>query len=283
MFAQAESMRPIQALGLFVFSIGIAAAQTDSGSIHAAFDGPQASQLVQASSAPLSYVIAHFPYGRGWNTRVMLANTGAADATVDINFIQPGGAPALVPLEGQAGLQGSQHLVIPKNHVQVVEADPARRSDKATTVAWATAVSNSPLNVFSLFDLGPSANVINAAVGAQSTPAAKTFRFPISVYGPTNYTAGLAVANPNKSGTTVTVKLLDATGAIKATIQKNLPANGQTIFLVTDKTAFFNEIDPSQLYNGSLAICATQPVGLVAIGAEGGALFTTSVTNDPCP
>ncbi|HKW98012.1 MAG TPA: hypothetical protein VJN43_09765 [Bryobacteraceae bacterium] len=276
-------MRPIRALGFLVFSIGIATAQTDSDSIHSVFNSPLASQPVRASSAPISYVVAHFPYGGGWNTRVMLANTGASDATVDVNFFQPGGAPALVPLEGQTGLQGSQHLVIPKNHVQVVGGELSRRNDNATTVAWATAVSNAPLNVFSLFDIGPSVNSINAAVGAQSTPAAKTFRFPISVYGPTNYTAGLAVANPNKSGTNVTVKLLDATGAVKATIQKNLPADGQTIFLVTDKTAFFNEIDPSKLFNGSLAICASQPVGLVAIGAEGGALFTTSVTNDPCP
>jgi hypothetical protein len=271
--------------------MGIAAAQTAPGvsdepqSISEVFGNEKASALAQASTTPLShsYVIAHFPFGGGWNTRMMLANTGTSDATVDISFFQPGGAPALVPLQGQTGLQGSQHIKIAKNTVEIVGGDPAQRNTGSTEVAWATAKSNAPLNVFSLFDFGTSTTSISGAVGAQSTDPAKTFRFPVSVNGPLKYNAGLAMANPNGSATNVTVKLLDANGKVKSSIVKNLPANGQTIFLLNDKSAFFDDLDPSALFNGSVAVCADHTVGLVAIGVEGGAFFTTSVTNDPCP
>lgn len=93
----------------------------------------------------------------------------------------------------------------------------------------------------------------------------------------------MAVANPNNSNTNVTVKLLLADGTIKDTIQKNLPPNGQTSFVLTDGAVFGRDLSSSALFNGSVAVCASQPVGLVAIGIEGGAFFTTAATNDPCP
>ena len=154
----------------------------------------------------------------------------------------------------------------------------------------ANANSTAPLNVFSLFDYAPTskptavpATTINGAVGAQSTAAAKTFRFPISVYGAVGYNIGIAVANPNNSNTNVTIKLLEPDGTIKNSVTRTLPPNGQNSFLATDPTIFGHDIDSSKLFNGSLAVCASQPVGLVTVGIESGAFFTISVTNDPCP
>jgi hypothetical protein len=135
------------------------------------------------------------------------------------------------------------------------------------------------VNVFSLFDFGPNPPTIAGAVGAQSTAPAKTFRFPVSVGGPLQYNFGVAIANPNKSKTTVTVKVLNADGSSKGQFQESLDPNAQTLFTLPSKVSF----DMSTLFNGSVAVCATQPVGLVTVGFEGGAFFTASVTNDPCP
>jgi hypothetical protein len=120
-------------------------------------------------------------------------------------------------------------------------------------------------------------------VGAQSTPAAMTFRFPVMVGGPGKFTAGMALANPNKSTTTVTVKVLDSSGnqMSGSPFTETLEADNQTIFTLDSKLNFSSF--SSTPFMGSVAICATQPIGLVTVGFEGGAFFSTSVTNDPCP
>ena len=260
-------------------------------SIGSIFNSALASEPAAASSTPIShYTIAHFPYGGGFSTRVLITNSGTSDVTVDVSFTTQTGIPALVPLEGQQGKQTKQHLSIARNQTHVIDSDPSERNAGPTTVTWATAVSSGPLNVFTLFDYAPAskpttapATAINGAVGAQSAVATKTFRFPVSLNGPLAYNEGIAIANPNNSNTNVTVKLLLADGTVKDTIQKTLPPNGQTSFVLTDSAVFGHDLSSSTLFNGSVAVCATQPVGLVPIGFEGGAFFTTAVTNDPCP
>ena len=208
----------------------------------------------------------------------MLANSGSATAKVNITFFDQLGRPAFVPLEGE-GPQSSQQLSIPPNEIKVLGADPAHRTSGDLQVAWGTATSNAPLNIFTLFDTGPSGAVITGAVGAQSTAAARSFRFPVSVNGPLGYNAGMAIANPNSSAATVTMRVLNTDGSVKGSFQETLQANHQTLFVLTQKMSF-----DAALFSGSVAVCATQPVGLVTVGFEGGqAFFTTSVTNDPCP
>ena len=208
----------------------------------------------------------------------MLANSGKSEATVNITFFNQAGAPTLVPLDG-LGMQGSQQIVVQPNETQVVGAELTDRNVGSLQVAWAAATSNAPVNVFSLFDFGPNPPTIEGAVGAQSTPPATSFRFPVSVGGPLQYNFGVAIANPNKTSTTVTVKVLNSDGTSKGSFQETLGPNNQTLFTLPSKITF----DTSELFNGSVAVCASQPVGLVTVGFEGGAFFTASVTNDPCP
>ena len=277
-----EGMKSLCLLALFVMSTVIVAAQTTPAgpsSVAEIFNSSLATDTALASSAALSYAVAHFPYGQGWSTRVSVANGGTADATVNMTFFNPAGAPTSVPLEG-LGNQGNQQFVVHPNQTHVVGADLTQRNNANLQVAWATVSSTAPINIFSLFDFGPNPPTITGAVGAQSTAPSKSFRFPVSVGGPLNYNAGMAVSNPNASQTVVTVKVLNADGSVKGTFPETLPANGQTIFLLNSKMNF-----GSTLFNGSVAVCAPQPVGLVALGVEGGSsgLFTISVTNDPCP
>jgi hypothetical protein len=237
-------------------------------------------------------LIGHFPYGAGWISRTLIA-AGSGGATVDVNFFSPSGAPATVPLQGQ-GNQSTEHLVLGPNAVGVVAADPAQRNADINnvTVSWAVARSSAPVNVFTLFDYGPSSaptsvpvTKIQGSVGAQAVVAGPSFRFPASFYGPLGYNAGLAVANPNDSATTYTVMLLGADGAVKGSVQRPaLPPNGQTIFVITDVLPGVITPDAVNPFNGSVVICASKPVSIVAIGVEGGALFTNAASRDyPCP
>jgi len=274
-------MKSVPIFAVILLSMGVAAAQDDPAAISPIFNTEFASQAAQASSATLSYTIAHFPYGGGYSTRVLLSNSGSSTANVNVKFFNQAGASTLVPLEGQ-GMQGSQAMTIAKNETMAIGADTSQRNGlPQTDTAWATVSSTAPLNVFSLFDYGPKPPAITGSVGAQSTAPSKTFRFPVSVGGSVAYNAGMALANPNGSQTTVTVKVLNGDGTLKGSFPETLPANGQTIFLLNQKMTF----DTSTLFTGSVAVCASQPVGLVAIGVEGGptGLFTISVTTDPCP
>ncbi len=270
-------------LGFLFISASIVVAQTpsdppaDTQSISSIFDQDGAAEPLAASSTSFQYIIAHWPYGQGFSTQVMLANSGSATATVKLQFFNQAGASFSVPLQG-SGLKSSETLTVKANDVSVVSTSTSVRQNANLEVAWGTATSNVPLNVFSLFDLGSSASSISGAVGAQSDVPAKTFRFPVTVGGTGKFTAGMALANPNSSTTTVTVKVLNADGSSKGTFTETLPANNQLIFTLDQKLSF-----GSTLFTGSVAVCATQPIGLVTVGFEGGAFFSTSVTNDPCP
>jgi len=275
-------MKAARLYTILMISPGIAAAQVGhDSSIAPVFSTDFASRDAASSSATLSYIVAHFPYGGSWGTQVWAANSGSGSASATLKFFNPSGQPVSVPLEG-VGSQESQSFTVAPNQVHVLGSDPAMRNVGAIQVAWGILTSNVPLNVFSLFDTGPSEDTITGAVGAQSTQPQKTFRFPIAVGGPLGYNAGMGIANPNNSDTTFIVKVLNSDGSTKGTFQQTLHANNQTLFVLTNLPGI--SFNTSTVFNGSVAVCATQMVGLVTVGFEGGqAFFTTSVTNDPCP
>ena len=247
------------------------------------------------AQAAQTYVIAHFPYGGGWSTQLWFTNSGSTTANVEVQWFSQAGTATPVPLQGQ-GTQSTQQFALSPNSTQVVGADVTQRNATGPSglqVTWATATSSAPVNVFSLFDYAPSsvatitpASQLVTSVGTQSVAPATSFRFPVAEFGQVGlpkFDAGIAVANPNGTSTILTLKLLSASGSIVGTIQRTLPANGQATVILSDPTAFLSVLDPTSMFLGSLAVCATQPVGMVAIGVEGTQYFTTAVTNDPCP
>jgi hypothetical protein len=88
---------------------------------------------------------------------------------------------------------------------------------------------------------------------------------------------GLAIANPNNSTTTVTLQVLNRSGSQIGTFTETLQANNHEIFTLPEMMEL-----GAPLFIGSVVACASQPVGLEAIGSEGGqALFAISVTTKP--
>lgn len=246
---------------------------------------------VFAALAPAeTYIIPHIPVGGGWSTRLLFSDTGTANVTADVTFYTQTGTTGSVTFEGQQGLQTSEHLVIGQNQVQVLNLDPTLRNAGPLAITWAKVTTSGPLSVFVIFDsstptLTPTtipATLITGSVAAQAMPAATSFRFPFAEAGSLHFNAGLAIANPNATATNFTIFLMNADGTINHSLQMSLQANSQTSFVLSDPTVFGNNIDSSSplLFNGSIAICASQPIGVVAIGIEGGALYTIPVTND---
>jgi hypothetical protein len=211
-----------------------------------------------------------------------VTNSGKTNATVKFTFFDHSGLSTSVPLEG-IGPKSTETLTVGANQTQVIGSELSQRTS-AAQVAWATMTSTAPLNVFSLFDFGPKPPTINWAVGAQSTAPSKSFRFPVSIGGPVNYNAGMALSNPNGTPTVVTVKVLKSDGTQLGSFTESLGKNAQTVFLLSPHPGLDFGSTPQTPFNGSVAVCAPQAVGLVALGAEGsGGLFSISVTTDPCP
>jgi hypothetical protein len=282
-----EGMKSYWLIALIVMSAAIGAAQTappDPSSISEIFNSELAGQTALASSATLSYTVAHFPYGGGLTTRIALTNSGSTSATVKFTFFDHTGLSTSVPLEG-LGPKSTETVTVGANQTQVIGSELSQRT-AAGQVAWATMTSSAPLNVFSLFDFGPPSTpqTITWAVGAQSTAPSKSFRFPVSIGGPVNYDAGMALSNPNGTPTVVTVKVMKSDGTQLGSFTENLGKNAQTVFLLSSQAGLNFGSTPQTPFNGSVAVCAPQAVGLVALGAEGsGGLFSISVTTDPCP
>lgn len=232
------------------------------------------------------YIVAHFPYGGGWSTRLLLSNGSANPVAVELDYFTQAGQLALVPLEGSE-IANIRQVEIGPNQVATVASDPTKRNAAGLQVTWAIVRTDGPLNIFTLFDYAPTSvpstipsTQIVSAVGTAATPAGTSFRFPVSVNGATQFNAGMALANPNTVAAAISLNLLDKDGVIQATRAMLLSPNGQTSFVLTDDIAFKRTLDPSQQFTGSVGVCANVPIGLVAIGSEGSVLFTVSVSTD---
>jgi len=280
-------MKAICTFGILLVSAGIVFAQEPASSAEPdSLDdvfGTEAVVEPQSSSTATTsyqYTVAHFPFGGGWNTQIMVGNGSGKTASVKVTFMNQAGASAAVPLAGK-GLQSSQSFGAAANRTLVISGDTSKRNSASLEEMWAIVTSNQPVDVFSLSDLASKPPAFNSAVGAVSLAPSKTFRFPVAVNGPNSFNAQMAIANPNNSTTTVTVKVLNSSGSVSNTFDETLAANNQTLFNLTDKVKF-----SSSLFNGAVAVCATQPVGLVVNGVEGvgqQAMFNTAATTDPCP
>lgn len=270
---------------LFVWaSLALAQSSPAPDSISAIFSADGVAEPLQASSASTSfqYIIAHWQYGQGYSTQAMLANSGTETATVKVQFFNQAGASFAVPLTG--GSKSSDTLKISPGNVMDLSTQSSDRANSSLDVAWGIATSNAPLNVFTLLDEGTSASAITGVVGLPAAPAASSFRFPVTVGGPEKFDARVAIANPSKSTATVTVMVLNANGTTMGTFPQTLAANHQTIFTLDSSTTGLNFSSfGTTPFVGSVAVCSSEPIGLVAIGLEGSEFYSTSVTNDPCP
>ena len=184
-FLTMESMKAICTFGILLVSAGIVLAQeqpitsTEPESLDEVFGTDSVVEPQSSSTATTSYqyTVAHFPFGGGWNTQIMLGNGSGKTASVKVNFTNQAGASAAVPLAGK-GLQSSQSFSAAANRTLVISGDTTKRNSQNLEEMWATVTSNQPLDTFSLSDLASKPPAFSGAVGAQFVGSFKDFPFP---------------------------------------------------------------------------------------------------------
>src|SRR4051794_36877786 len=106
-------------------------------------------------SSAETYVVAHFPFGGGWGTRLLISNSSPTNSvSVEIDYFTQAGQAASVPLESGTGQV--QIVTVPPTGTVTISSDPAQRyvatSPVVTTWATATTPAGQPVNILELFD-----------------------------------------------------------------------------------------------------------------------------------
>jgi trimeric autotransporter adhesin len=166
---------------------------------------------IDSSGTPIE-VIPHYADGGGWTTQVLLVNPTDTLAVGDLQFLDPGGAPANVALDGKTNTT-FEYSVPPRSSQKLTTAGAA-----ATTVVGSIRVSPkqgptpTPMVVFSRQTGG-----ITISEAAVNVTTASVLRMYVESSGtsgePGNIQSGLAIANPSASPVTVTIELTQLDGS----------------------------------------------------------------------
>lgn len=217
-------------------------------------------------------LIPHSAVGGGYITRLFITNLTATTNSLTINRISQSGAL----------LSSTPTTLQPAAPLMIADSESQRAQPLA--VNWFAIASQQPIAASAVFDfeggsVGLSAD-IRQAVGALAAPQLSAFTAPVR-FDPTTFaTIGLALANPNSSSTTVTMKLIDQNGNVVATDSLSLTAFNQTAFDLSTRPAFQGFFSSGFL--GSLAVTTVdpaKPVSAVVVGGVGNDIFSLPVVS----
>ena len=194
-------------------------------------------EIDQSASAVSGLVstgsLAHFAAAGGWKTTFTLVNTGASDATAQLNFRQDDGSAVLLPLTlpqtGQSGMTGSTL----QRTLGAGTVLPIESSGSGTTEVQGGAQLLSTGNVggFSVFEYQSSPSTRQEAVVPLETRNAASYWL---AFDNTNgYSSGLAVSNTSAQTVNVQVLIRDGSGAVVKTRSLTLASGGHTAFSLT--------------------------------------------------
>ncbi len=237
------------------------------------FDTPQGGQIsalgLRANGSALTTLpvlanvgttggtMAHIASGGGWQTTFTLVNTGAAAATVNLNFYGNDGSALSLPLsfpqsqtnsgasqgsggwyyfEGSNVVSGgassvSQSIAAGASLIVVVQ-DPGTG---VTTTGSAVLTTSGNVSGFAVFQYQASAQTqVQEAVVPLESDNASSYVLAFDNTG--TLSTGLAIANVATQAANVSLLIRDDAGAQIGTGTINLNANGHASFMLTDAT-----------------------------------------------
>jgi hypothetical protein len=213
--------------------------------------------------SPIQYVLSHVISGNGFATKITIVNVSTQQNSVMLTFYGQTGAT----------LSSTTYSMAPGATLRVGMSDAERFG--AAITKWATVGTQFPVlsNVWYDLKSSPSSTAANS-VGFNDSPAIVDFSLPVEfepgVAGVTvGKTVGFAVANPNGTSVTATLKLLDSTGAVMAARTVSLPAWGQTAADLS-QAIWFGSLLPKANFVGSVTVSATLPVSAIAVQGNDG-------------
>jgi hypothetical protein len=180
--------------------------------------------------------IAHIATGNGWQSTIVLVNTGTAAAPFQLNFFAGSGMPLALPLGFPQTASGSttvassvSQTLAPGASLLIQSAAPL--SDPAPTIGSAQLTTSGNITGFVIYRYNPNGQ--EAVVPFENRHASGY----ILAFDNTGGTAtGVAVNNADAAPADVPVILRDDAGNLLATDTVHLAGNGNSAFtLVTDK------------------------------------------------
>jgi len=160
-------------------------------------------------------VLAQFPFGGGWYAALYFTNANGYPVSFTVNFVADSGSPLNVP-----GAGTSPAVNLAAGATAIIEA-PNSGSLNEGYVSLALPPGVKAYGIFRQSVSGvPDQEAVAPLASAQSTVVNLT-------YDETSYITGVAIVNPSPVANTVTITVLDDTGATVGSTTVNLPANGK--------------------------------------------------------
>ena len=224
------------------------------------------SQVIPAK--PVLAYVPHLTVGSGFLTRVTILNLANSSNTVQVNLISDSGT-----------LLQSTNYTIPANGSKQIVMSGERFG--ASVKYWAVVGADAAIGVNTFIELigsGGPTNVLNT-IGFNDSQLQSNFTIPVEFEptpagGAVGRTVGLAVANPHASSTTVTMRLVNASGITLATATATLPAYGQTAIDLSTHPSLSPALPRSNIV-GTLVVSATATVAALALGDDFGPFFAS--------
>jgi hypothetical protein len=147
-------------------------------------------------------------------------------------------------------------------------------------VSWALVTSSGLGYVNSFFELQDSTGRVTNTIGFNNVDPVTSFTVPVEFLpgngGAVGKTVGVAIANPSTSSATVTLKLIDSNGALKATANVTVGANSQQAIDLSTVPEF-KAVLPNSDFVGVVAVSSSVPVSTIALGDDFGPFYSTPI------
>jgi hypothetical protein len=199
----------------------------------------------------------------GWRTSIILANRSATAANATISFFNNDGTPLSLAVGGSQQSQTS--IVVPALGVAEVQT---QGGEPSTVAGWAQVQSDQNLTGSAIFGLLDGSGNSVTEVGVPSSLALNS----MSVFAQNGATTstGIALANPNSVGATVTLTLKDSNSTQLAQTSVTIAGMGH---LSRYANELFPSIPPGE-FQGKIEVLSTLPlVGLTL--RQRGSVFTS--------
>jgi hypothetical protein len=173
--------------------------------------------------------IAHLATGNGWQSTIVLVNTGGTSAQANLRFFADTGIALPLPITfppatSTTTVSSLTQTLAPGGMLLVQSVKPA--SDPTPTIGSAQLTTNGNVSGFVIFRYNPNGQEAVVPLDGSTTANAR-----IIAFDNTNGTAtGIAVNSVSSSAVNIPVVLRDDTGALLATDSLTLSPNGHYAF-----------------------------------------------------
>ena len=212
-------------------------------------------------------VVPHILSGGGFVTLLTLLNLDVVNNTFNVKFYDDNGKQ----------VSEQTQSVVPGGTARISTGEGARFGP-SQPASWALVTSSAGAEVNAFFELKDSGGKVINTIGFNSAPPVTDFTIPVEFMPPPpggiGRTVGVAFVNPSSSSATITLKLVDATGAKLATSTLTLGPNAHKGIDLSTMPEF-KSVLPAGDFIGVLTVTSTVPVSTIALGDDFGPFYST--------